>query len=191
MPKAAPRAGVYVALLRGVNVGGKNNVSMAALKASFEALGLIDVRTYINSGNVLFRSKATDARALERRIDAVLSTRHRLASKAVVRSEADLARLVKTIDRRPKPDAGWKFNVMFLRRGVDSPRVLDGVVLKPDIEDAFYCPGTILWSARLDAFNRTAMKKIVSEPLYQEMTIRNVNTTRKILDLMRQMTQAH
>jgi uncharacterized protein (DUF1697 family) len=179
---------VFVALLRGVNVGGQNPVSMAALKESFARLGLKDVRTFINSGNVLFRSSTANARTLERRIDRILADEHGLTSKAVVRSEAEMARLVKTIAGTWKPKAQWKYNVMFLRHAVDSPRVLDGIALKPDIERAVYCPGTLLWSASLKGFNRTAMKKMVGQPLYQEMTVRGVNTTRKILDLMRQMT---
>jgi uncharacterized protein (DUF1697 family) len=48
---------VYVALLRGINVGGNNMVPMKALKASFEKLGFRDVATYINSGNVVFRAE--------------------------------------------------------------------------------------------------------------------------------------
>jgi len=182
-----PRETAYGALLRGVNVGRKNLVSMAALKESFERLGLKDVRTYINSGNILFRSPVADARALERRIDRLLGAGHGLGSKAVVRSEAEMARLVKRIDATWKPVPEWKYNVIFLRHAVDSPRVLDGIALKPDIERAVYCPGTLLWSARLSGFSRTAMHKLVGQPLYQEMTIRNMNTTRKILEIMRQM----
>lgn len=178
-----------VAFLRGVNVGGRNPVSMKALKDSFERLGLEDVRSYINSGNVLFRSSAANARAIERRIDRMLTGEHDLASQAVVRSEAEMARVVEAIARTWKMRADWKYNVMFLRHAVDSPRVLDGVALKPDIERAVYCPGTLLWSASLKGFNRTAMKKMVGQPLYQEMTIRNVNTTRTILEMMRQMSE--
>jgi uncharacterized protein (DUF1697 family) len=176
----------YVAFLRGVNVGGKNLVSMKALKESFETLGLQDVRTYINSGNVIFRSTIADARALERRIDRMLAGEHGLSSKVVVRSEAELARLVKTIDATWKMTPAWKYNVMFLRATVDSPRVLADIALKPDIEEAVYCPGTLLWCANLKAFGRTKMQKLSGHPLYQEMTVRNVNTTRKILELMRQ-----
>jgi uncharacterized protein (DUF1697 family) len=181
------RSGTFVALLRGVNVGGKNAVSMTALKDSFERLGLQDVRTYINSGNVLFRSSVTDARTLERRIDRMLAGEHGLASKVVVRSEAEMARVVKTIAATWKPDPRWKYNVMFLRPAVDSPDVLSGIALKPDIERAVYCPGTLLWSARLSGLGRTAMMKLVGQPLYREMTVRNVNTTKQILELMRQM----
>ena len=57
-------ADVFVALLRGVNVGGKNMISMKSLKASFEELGFKDVSTYITSGNIIFRSKEGDARKL-------------------------------------------------------------------------------------------------------------------------------
>lgn len=178
---------VYVALLRGVNVGGRNAVSMQALKASFAALGLTEVRTYINSGNVIFRWRGTDPRAIERRIDRVLAGEHGLTSKTIVRSEAELARVVHAIADRWQPRPGWKYNVMFLRPAVDSPRVLDGIAIKPDIEQVFYCPGTLLWSARVSALGRTAMLKLVGQPLYRRMTVRNVNTTKKILALMRQM----
>ena len=58
----------YVALLRGINVGGANTVSMATLKAIFEKLGFINVSTYINSGNVIFQSDSTDSRRLETKI---------------------------------------------------------------------------------------------------------------------------
>src|SRR5262249_54509003 len=153
------------------NVGGKNLVSMAALKESFARQGLTDVQTYINSGNILFRSTVTNPRALERRIDRLLADGHRLASTAVVRSEREMARLVKTIGRTWKPAPGWKYNVMFLRHPVDSARVLDGLALKSDIERAVYCPGTLLWCARLSGFSRTAMMKMARTPLYQEMTI--------------------
>jgi len=181
---------VYVALLRGVNVGGSNIVSMTSLKQSFEQLGLEDVRTYINSGNILFRSAGSNAGALERRIDRVLDREHSLTSKAIVRSKAEMARVVKTIAARWKLDPRWKYNVMFLRRTIDSPSVLDGIALKSDIERVIYCPGTLLWSARLNGLSRTAMLKLAGQPIYQEMTVRGVNTTKKILELMRQMRRA-
>ena len=68
---------------------------MTALKDSFERLGLEDVRTRINSGNVLFRSSATDARALERRIDRMLAGEH--AGQQGRREGAEMARVVKII----------------------------------------------------------------------------------------------
>jgi len=178
---------VYVALLRGINVGGKNLLSMKSLKASFERAGFRDVSTYINSGNVLFRTRARDPRRIERRIDRLLLAEYGLPIRTVVRSAAEMARLVKTIAKTWKPDARWRYNVIFLRHRIDSKDLLDGLDFEPDLERVVYCPGTLLWSARLDFLTRSAMLKLGRTPLYQDMTVRNVNTTTKLLALMQRM----
>src|SRR5277367_389037 len=59
---------VIISMLRGVNVGGHNKIKMDALRALYESLGLRDVQTYVQSGNVVFRSKETDHAKLARRI---------------------------------------------------------------------------------------------------------------------------
>src|SRR3954447_20155780 len=94
--RKAAGTGVFVALLRGVNVGGKNMLSMRALKGSFEDLRFEDVTTYINSGNIIFRA-AEDPRKLERRIERMLSSEYQLPCKVVVRSLAEMARLVGSL----------------------------------------------------------------------------------------------
>lgn len=184
------RRGVYVAFLRGINVGGKNMVPMQALKESFERLGFKDVTTYISSGNVLFRAASNDPRKLESRIDRMLSQEYGLQGRTVVRSHTEMARLVKTIAATWKPDPQARYNVIFLRHSIDSERVLDGIDIKADIERVVYCPGTLLWSARLNELTRSAMLKLASRPMYKEMTVRNVNTTKKVFELMNQMVSA-
>ena len=179
----------YVALLRGINVGGKNMVSMKSLKEHFERLGFRDVATYINSGNILFRTAEKDARKVEGKIDRMLTREFGLKGRTVVRSLPEMARLVKKINDTWKPDPGWRYNVVFLRHTIDSPSILDGIVPKPEIEQVVYCPGTLLWSARVDALTRSAMLKLGSRPIYQDMTVRNVNTTTKVCELMRRMEQ--
>lgn len=68
--------------------------------------------------------------------------------------------------------------------------MLDGIDIKADIERVVYCPGTLLWSARLNELTRSAMLKLASRPMYKEMTVRNVNTTKKVFELMNQMVSA-
>jgi len=181
---------VYVAFLRGINVGGNNMVSMKALKEAFERAGFADVSTYINSGNVLFRSKATDARRLERQIDDLLTAGFGLTGKTVVRNQAEMEQLLKTIEKTWRPDPDWRYNVIFLRHAIDNPDVVKDLAAKPEIERVVYCPGTLLWSARADGFARSAMVKLSARPLYREMTVRNLNTTTKVLQLMRRMNDA-
>jgi uncharacterized protein (DUF1697 family) len=74
------RSGLFVALLRGVNVGGKNMISMKSLKESFERLGFTQVSTYINSGNIIFTTKETDPRKLEKKIEQMLSKEYSRSS---------------------------------------------------------------------------------------------------------------
>lgn len=80
----------YVALLRGINVGGSNKVAMADLRAMFGALGYEDAQTYIQSGNVVFTAKATEA-ALVRRIEGAITKTFSLQIRVMVRSKAQLA----------------------------------------------------------------------------------------------------
>lgn len=178
---------VYVALLRGINVGGNNMVSMKALKESFERLGFGSVRTYINSGNVLFRSDDSNPRKIEERIDRMLARDYGLKGRTVVRSDGEMARLVKTIEAEWTPRPEWKCNVLFLRHTVDPKRLIANLNLKTDIERVVCCPGTLLWSAHVPSMTATAMMKLGRGPVYQDVTVRNVNTTKKILGLMREM----
>src|SRR6202521_1208038 len=89
----------YVAFLRGVNVGGKGIVSMAAIKEALVALGLLDVRTYINSGNVIFSTRASDAQQLAARIEKALEQHTGMAIKVLVMDYKTLKKMVGEIRR--------------------------------------------------------------------------------------------
>lgn len=186
-----PSATVFVALLRGVNVGGNNIISMKSLKTSFEKMGFTDVSTYINSGNILFKAKGRDARKLERKIEAMLSKEYKLGCKVVVRSFLEMASLVENLPKDWNGDSEWKYNVIFLRHSIDSEKVLEILGPKPEIEKVVYYPGTLLWSARISDFNRTTMQKLSSQKLFQDMTVRNTNTTRKLYELMKKMAEVN
>ena len=179
---------IYVALLRGINVGGNNMISMKALKASFERLGFDDVSTYINSGNILFKSKIADARKLEVKIEKMLAAEYKLGCKVVVRSADEMARLVDKLNAAWTDDKEWRYNVIFLRHAIDSKDVIKSFNPKPDIEHVLYVPGTLLWSARAGDFVRTSMQKLPAQKIFQDMTVRNVNTTRKLHALMQAMS---
>lgn len=192
MPKhTAKSPNVFVALLRGVNVGGKNNLSMSALKTNLAKAGFEDVSTYINSGNVLFTSAETDARKLETQIERLLASHHKLECKVVVRSRAEMKKLVESLPASWNGDEEWAHNVMFLRHSIDSKSVLKELAAKPEIEKVLYRPGAVLWSARRSDIKQSSMNKLSSRKIFQEMTVRNPNTTRKLYELMKKMAEAH
>lgn len=179
----------YVALLRGVNVGGNNMISMSSLKESFTDMGFKDVSTYINSGNIIFQSKEADARKLERKIERMLSSEYHLDSKVVVRSLAEMEELVKSLPRTWTDPSRWRYYVIFLRHSIDSESILDDLPAKSDIEEISYCPGTLLWSALISELTRSKIQKLASRKIYQDMTIRNLNTTKKLHALMKKTAE--
>jgi uncharacterized protein (DUF1697 family) len=174
----------YLALLRGINVGGRNLVPMADLRAAFEAAGYCEVATYIQSGNVLFATDAPSA-ALEADIEALLEDRFGLPLPVVVRSHAQLRRVVAKAPPGfgAAPDT-YHSDVVFLKTPLTSRQAMRVVELRDEVDQAW--PGTgVLYFARLSARRtQSRMNKIMGTPEYKQMTIRNWNTTTKLLALL-------
>ena len=176
----------YVALLRGINVGGKTLIKMADLKACVEELGFDDVSTYIASGNVLFETGERDAATLGTKIERAVEERFRLPVKVVVLDRAAFARIVKAIPGEWIGDAGLRANVAFVRRGTDAKEVVHELEPDPAIEEVKAVDGAILWATKRDALNRSVMRKLIGGAAYKELTVRNLNTTLKLHELLTQ-----
>ncbi|WP_079505043.1 DUF1697 domain-containing protein [Mesobacillus jeotgali] len=175
---------VYIALLRGINVGGKNKIDMKLLKQAFEQVGMNDVITYINTGNVIFSyhelSKAELSGVLEKVIHDVFG----MQIKVVVRSVDDVSRVINAIPDSWKNDNDMKSDVMFLWDEIDDESVLGNLVIKTNIDTVKYVPGAIIWSVDKKNLTKSGMSKIIGSKIYKQVTVRNVNTTRKIYELM-------
>lgn len=177
---------VYVALLRGINVGGTKKVDMKQLRAVFEQAGMDSVSTYINSGNVIFSSKIRGHARIERMLEEAISERFGFEIKVLVRDVNSMRAAVSAIPSHWVNDQTMRCDVIFLWREVDRPSVVNQLTFKPEMEDVKYMKGAVIW--RIDRKNatRSGMGKLIGTPLYKQMTIRNVNTARKLLDLMEQ-----
>ena len=174
----------YGALLRGINVGGNNLVSMSELEECFRALGYSDVRSYINTGNVVFRAPQTDRGEVEATIERALDRQFSRPIRTFVRDLDQMRALVAEIEKMWPTPAEERRNVIFLAPEVDSQDVLDGLRPKPDIEAVRYLPGALLWSATMQHLTRSQMLKLNRLPIYQGMTVRSPGTTRRIYELM-------
>ena len=184
-------ATVFVALLRGVNVGGNNIIKMSSLKTSFEKMGFADVSTYINSGNIIFTTTETDPRKLETKIEQMLAREYQLESRVVLRSVAEMEKLVQSLPASWSAASEWRYNVMFLRHTVDSEKILDELPANTDLEVVEYRPGAVLWSAQVSTLSQSKMAKLSSKKLHREMTVRNLNTTKKLYELMTKVAESH
>jgi uncharacterized protein (DUF1697 family) len=174
----------YVALLRGINVGGKTLIKMADLKKCVERLGIDDVSTYIASGNVLFESGERGAAKLEAKIEAAIEQQFRLPVKVVVLNRAAYSRITKAIPKAWLGDAGVRANVAFVGRGIDTKRIVRELEPDPAIEEVIAINGAILWATKRNALNHSVMRKLIGGATYKELTVRSLNTTLKLGELL-------
>jgi uncharacterized protein (DUF1697 family) len=183
MPEQATK---YVALLRGINVGGANLIPMPALRESFEALGLQEVTTYIQSGNVVFRTKRTpDARRLAARLEKALGAQFGYAATIVLRSRAQMS---ATVTRAPngfgKSPTLYRYDVVFLKESLVAAEVLPAIKTRDGVDAVQAGDGVIYFSRLIARASQSRLPKLISMPEYKQMTIRNWNTTTKLLALM-------
>jgi uncharacterized protein (DUF1697 family) len=177
-------AGVqFLALLRGVNVGGKNLVKMTDLRAAFEEMGFADVETYIASGNVVFRAPRQSREALAARIESELTRRFGVEIKAVLLTHAHLRGVVEGAPREFGADSDL-CDVLFVRRPLSAKKAFGLVEIREGIDRAW--PGKeVLYFSRLAAkASGSRLSKLAARPEYKSMTARNWSTTRKLLALM-------
>ncbi len=167
-----------------MNVGGKGIVSMAALADTFRGLGFDDVRTYINSGNVIFSAAPISQSTLTNRIERAIERDTGLPVTVLVIDDAALRSIVAAIPSTWVTDATLRTDVLFLWPDVDEPAVLDRIPRNLEVDDVRYTPGALIW--RIDRANasRSRETKLVGSALYKRMTIRNANTTRKLHELL-------
>lgn len=173
----------YLALLRGINVGGNNKVEMKKLKELFENLGYANVSTYINSGNILFDTDEKDSKKLTTQIEPMLENEFGFKIPVLVRSHENILAVVKAIPQDWQNDLTQKTDVLFLWDDFDNKKSLELLSTKPEIETTKYVPGAIIWNLDRAHYNQSGMYKFIGTELYKNMTARNVNTVRKLASL--------
>jgi uncharacterized protein (DUF1697 family) len=172
-------------LLRGINVGGKNLIKMTDLKACFESQGLTDVRTYIQSGNVVFRSDQSDKTRLANQLEEALSATFHYDSSLVVRSYTDMKEIVTHAPEGFGSDpASYRYDVIFVKQPLTSSEVMKSVTPREGVDQAFAGNGVLYFSRLIARASQSYLTRIISLPLYQNLTIRNWNTTTQLLKMM-------
>lgn len=175
----------YLALLRGINVGGNNIIKMEDLKACFEKMGFTDVVTYIQSGNVVFKSAEKDKAKITVKIETRLSERFSYKARLVVITHKQLK---QAVEEAPKgfgkdPDE-YRYDVIFLKEPITPKEAMKSVSTKEGVDNAYTGKDVLYFSRLISKATQSHLTKIISLPVYQSMTIRNWNTTTKLLALM-------
>ena len=181
----------YVALLRGINVGGKNKVSMAELRGVLEKLGYTSVMTYINSGNVILKSEK-DPDAIAREIEQAILANFALDSKLIRVHVLSYDELKAVVDNKPQGFGDeptlYHSDAIFLI-GFDVNEAMQVFDPREGIDKVWPGEG-VIYSQRLSAERtKSRLGKIIGTKPYGSMTIRSWNTTTKLLGLLNKNNQ--
>jgi uncharacterized protein (DUF1697 family) len=174
---------MYLALLRGINVGGKSLIKMADLRAAFEEMGFEDVATYIASGNVFFRAPRQRREVLAARIESELTKCFGWELKVVLLTAAQLRSVVEGAPRGFGADTD-RCDVIFVRKPLTVRRAFGVLETKEGVDRAWAGKGVVYFS-RLDSkASSSRLSKVVMRPEYKDMTIRSWSTSAKLQALM-------
>lgn len=177
----------YIALLRGINISGKNKVSMPLLKEALTAIGFSDVITYINSGNVVFSSEIEDKSQLMSMCQAVIKEKFQLDIPVVVVTAKELVDILNNAPQWWDKEKETVHYLMFLIPPITIKEVFAGVgEVKPEYEQIAHYKEVIFWSAPRATFNKARWSKIASSSVNNNVTIRNANTVKKLVSLTRE-----
>lgn len=170
----------YVSFLRGINVGGNNKVEMPKLKKAFESLGFDNVSTYINSGNVIFETNKKD---LEPLIEKTLKKIFGFEIRVVVRDAKNINKLCREISRDWLNDTEQRTDVLFLWDEFNSKKSIN-VIKVTEVDTLKYIDGAIVWNIKRKDVPRSGMRRFIGTLIYKNMTARNINTVRKLNELL-------
>ena len=175
----------YLALLRGINVGGKNIIKMNELKKIFEELNFSDVITYIQTGNIIFKDSEDDKTKLTKRIEDRLF--EKLNSKINI-ALLTFPEMKELIDNKPKGFGEhkdeYRYDVAFLIEPLKAKDAIKEFEQTAGVDKIYEGKNVLYISMLLQQITKSRISKITGSPIYKNISIRNWNTTEKLYKLM-------
>ncbi len=172
----------YVALLRGINVGGRNSLPMKDLIALFEKAGASEVKNYIQSGNIVFSATASGAKKIGAAVEAAISKKFGFSSPVIIRSATDLAAIVARNPFAKKGDANaWQITFLSetpsaaLTQALDAKRSPTDSFAVSGSEIFLHCPNGYGNSKLTNAYFDSKLKSV--------STVRNWRTLLKLIEM--------
>ncbi len=180
---------IYVAFLRGINIGGHRKISMMYLKETFESLGFENVVTYGNSGNVVFSYASKDQEKIAQKIEGRIQKDFPFEIKVLVRGAQNILKTCKEIPVSWEIGKGMMTNVIFLWEEIDNPDILKEIHMDPKMDKVKYVSGAVLWNVSMGNLSKSAVYKFISTTkISKQVTLRSVNPVRKLNQIISRLS---
>ena len=176
----------YIALLRGINVGGNNKVSMKELKDALSESGLSDVRTYINSGNVLFTAPDQAIDRLTKKVEKTIEDRFGFPVSCIVLTSDQYKQNVEGAPKNwGKPDKNLRSDALFVMKSKTPQEIADAVgKVNNDFEWLDIGESVVFWTIDRRKYGQARMPKIIGSEAYRALSMLSSTTTRKLYLLL-------
>jgi len=176
----------YIALLRGINVGGKNKIVMAKLKTNMIELGYKDVFTYLNSGNIIFSSSENNLNNLANKIMSMIYHSFNLDIPVFIILQSDLKDILnKSPDWWGNSNKEIYNNIIFLLSPLSYENFYNEIgITNSQYEKSFNYKNIIFWSFNRKNYRKTNWwSKTANSNISNKITIRTANTLKKIAEM--------
>jgi uncharacterized protein (DUF1697 family) len=174
----------YIALLRGINVGGNNIIKMADLVKTVEKCGFTNVKTYIQSGNVLFESAGKNKSEIVEKLEAALLKDFNYNSRIIVKTHEQLKKIAAEVPPDWEKRNDLRCYIAFVAEPVTVQDVMQEIELNEGIDFLKTGESVLYMSTLLSGLTRSRFTRLITRRTYKDISIRNYNTVRKLLELM-------
>jgi uncharacterized protein (DUF1697 family) len=173
----------YVALLRGINVGGNTMIKMTELKSSFETLGFKNVTSYINSGNLAFDANKTAEEKLAGKIEKAIASGFGMKIQVMVREQSSIAEILTNNPFKGEFESHKEMHVLFMKDKMPEDKQAQLLENNRHNEKFAVCGREIYALLKLGVADSLLGKGFIERKLKTPITARNWRTVEKIADL--------
>lgn len=176
----------YVIFLRGINVGRKNIINMTRLKKCLETTEFKNISTYINSGNIILEDETHSKEQIIEILNSKIQENFSLNVPAIIRNQKQIKQITSKIPSNWVNNNTMRTDILLLWPSIDSKDTVNDISINPEVDNVLYLPEAIVWNLKRDHYRQSKIHKLIGTKIYKLMTIRNVNTIRKLNDLCNQ-----
>lgn len=175
----------YIILLRGINVGGNNIISMKTLKDTLIKNGFYNVISYINSGNIIACHTIDSKSVIKSNLEEIIRREFKLEVNVLVLNAQELFEMYKHLPKLWNIDQETRYNVIFVIPPMTSEMIIKQLAeFNSEIERVDYYTGVLFWSVKNEYYSKSKYSKIVGKSFYSNLTIRNANTFNALINLL-------
>lgn len=175
----------YVVLLRGINVGGNNIIRMADLRKLLQETGFQQIKTYIQSGNIVLESDYKQADQVQEIIFTALKQTLNKEIKILVIPEDEFEAVVAEAPRNfGSENEKYKYDVIFFFKSLSPKQAATEIELHEEVDKLWVGKQAIFFRRDAAKLTKSKLRKIVGTPNYKMMTIRNWRTTMRLFEML-------